>query len=479
MARKIFVSYSWSSPTHEKFVIELAERLTIDGVEVIIDKWELKEGQDKYAFMEKMVSDESVNKVLVISDRKYSEKADQKKGGVGAESQIISSEIYNKIDQTKFIPIVTEFDENGSPFLPVFLKNRIYINLADSNVYLDEYDKLLRNIYDKPLFKKPSLGTPPSHILDEYVSSVKTTIKYNSLREAIIKEKTISKALASEYFDLFLETLEDFRVPDKNNDVGPIDEQIVNSINRFLPYQRELLLVFRLLIETTNDFYYYELIFKFFEKFIVYKYPPAELNQFNEIWFDNYRFFMMEFFLYLSALLINSNKIDELNFFLDELYFIDIRFIQGSHRYTVFNEYLNSLDTVRKQRMNLNRISITADLLHDRCQSKNLSFEEVMQADFILTLKSVFDNSNRYDFWFPRTLVYKGWANSRPFPLFFRGETKRYFDIICHIFKIKTKEELRDKFQIANGVFNFENWHYDYRSIPFESYMNLEKLYKT
>lgn len=67
---KVFLSYSWSSAIHEKFVIDLAEKLTTDGIIVVIDKWELKEGQDKYAFMEKMVTDNTVQKVLIISDKK-------------------------------------------------------------------------------------------------------------------------------------------------------------------------------------------------------------------------------------------------------------------------------------------------------------------------------------------------------------------------------------------------------------------------
>lgn len=43
---KLFVSYSWSSPEHEKWVINLATELVEDGVDVIFDKWDLKEGQD-------------------------------------------------------------------------------------------------------------------------------------------------------------------------------------------------------------------------------------------------------------------------------------------------------------------------------------------------------------------------------------------------------------------------------------------------
>jgi len=98
---KVFISYAWSSAEHEAWVIELAERLVESGVDVVLDKWELREGQDKYHFMERMVSDPDVTKVIVISDRKYAEKADQRTGGVGTESQIISREVYEKTDQQK------------------------------------------------------------------------------------------------------------------------------------------------------------------------------------------------------------------------------------------------------------------------------------------------------------------------------------------------------------------------------------------
>ena len=84
-------------------------------MDVILDKWHLKEGQDKYVFMEKMVTDPEVAKVLVFSDRVYAEKAAARKGGVGTESQIISSEVYEKVAQDKFLPIVCERDANGNP----------------------------------------------------------------------------------------------------------------------------------------------------------------------------------------------------------------------------------------------------------------------------------------------------------------------------------------------------------------------------
>ncbi len=130
MSPRVFISYSWSSPGHQARIRQWAEQMVSDGVDVVLDVWDLKEGDDKYAFMEKMVTDESVTHVLVFSDSEYAAKADARKAGVGTESQIISREVYSKVKQSKFIPVVCEFDDSGEPFLPTFLKSRIWIDFS-------------------------------------------------------------------------------------------------------------------------------------------------------------------------------------------------------------------------------------------------------------------------------------------------------------------------------------------------------------
>ena len=54
------------------------------------------------------------------------EKAACRKGGVGTESTIMSDEIYSKADQTKFLPVVFEKDNDGMIYKPHFLKSRIH-----------------------------------------------------------------------------------------------------------------------------------------------------------------------------------------------------------------------------------------------------------------------------------------------------------------------------------------------------------------
>lgn len=152
---KVFISYSW---TKSDLVLQVANRLMSHGVEVVLDKWDLKEGQDKYVFMEQCVNNSDITKVLIFCDKTYTEKANNRTGGVGDETVIISSEVYGKVTQEKFIPIITERDEEGKEYVPAYIKARIYIDFSNSDIFEEEYEKLVRNIYNKPLYRKPKLG---------------------------------------------------------------------------------------------------------------------------------------------------------------------------------------------------------------------------------------------------------------------------------------------------------------------------------
>ena len=63
---RVFISYSWTSTEFQQRVRELAESLRQDGIDVKLDIWDLKDGQDKYAFMEQCVTDPDIDKVLII-----------------------------------------------------------------------------------------------------------------------------------------------------------------------------------------------------------------------------------------------------------------------------------------------------------------------------------------------------------------------------------------------------------------------------
>ena len=79
--------------------------------------------------MGKKVTDPEIKKVAIICDNVYSEKADNRAGGVGTETQIILPEVYQKEDQNKFVAVVAERNEDGQAYLPACYKSTIYINL--------------------------------------------------------------------------------------------------------------------------------------------------------------------------------------------------------------------------------------------------------------------------------------------------------------------------------------------------------------
>jgi hypothetical protein len=161
---KAFISYSWTSLAHRDLVLGYAERLLADGVDVVFDQYDLREGQDKYHFMEKMVTDPCVTHVLAFSDRAYAENSDARRAGVRTESQIVSKEIYDKVDQTKFIPIACELDARGEPYLPQFFKNRIALDFSSLERASENWERLIRILHGKPALTEPTLNKPPAQI---------------------------------------------------------------------------------------------------------------------------------------------------------------------------------------------------------------------------------------------------------------------------------------------------------------------------
>ena len=71
---KVFVSYSHDSPEHKRWVTDFSSNLVKNGIDVILDQWDLGLGDDVPKFMEKAVS--SSDRVLMICTESYVRKAD-------------------------------------------------------------------------------------------------------------------------------------------------------------------------------------------------------------------------------------------------------------------------------------------------------------------------------------------------------------------------------------------------------------------
>jgi hypothetical protein len=77
---RVFISYSWESEDHKKWVRYLAERLYAAGIEARLDQWFVQPGESFTAFMEQEV--EAADFVLIVCTPSYARKSNKRQGGV-------------------------------------------------------------------------------------------------------------------------------------------------------------------------------------------------------------------------------------------------------------------------------------------------------------------------------------------------------------------------------------------------------------
>lgn len=151
---KVFISYSHDSLDHKKWVLELATRLRNNGVDAIIDQWELRPGDDLPHFMETHLA--SADYVVMICTDKYVQKANAGAGGVGYEKMIVTADLLTNIDSNKIVPVIRQF---GTCNVPTFLRTKLFVNLSNDDEF--NFDELVRTFHGAPLYKKPDIGNNP------------------------------------------------------------------------------------------------------------------------------------------------------------------------------------------------------------------------------------------------------------------------------------------------------------------------------
>jgi hypothetical protein len=454
---KLFISYSWTSPDHEAWVIDLATSLREDGVDVILDKWDLKEGHDAYKFMEQMVSDPDVGKVVMVCNREYAEKANERSGGVGTETQIISAEIYAKADQDKFVAVAAERDDNGRPFVPVYYQSRIYVDLSDNDLYAKNYDQLVRWVYDSPLHIKPPLGQQPGFLSDSASSKLGTSASFRRALEAIRTQKPYRLGALRDYLDRFARGIETLRL---DRGQGVFDDKVFASIEEFLPYRNEVLEVFFALSQYENTPETHRALHRFFEQLLPYLERPQHVTCWNDGDFDNFRFIVHELFLYAIVALLKYERFDGVAYLLRHRYYVGAgpSTSDAMVPFSTFWRHLGSLHD-RNQRLGLRRLDPQGDLLEERAKVSGVPFYQVMQADFTLHVRDCLNSlrEGRNQEWGTPTL--RSVRSSQSFEIYARAESKQYFEVMKQVLDINAKQDLRPLFDAYNsGRLHIPRW---------------------
>lgn len=443
MNPKVFISYSWTSEAHRETVRAWADRLIDDGIHIVLDQYDLKEGDDKNAFMERMVTDPSVTHVLIISDRVYTEKADKRKAGVGTESQIISQEVYSKVAQSKFIPILCEFSEEGDPYLPVFMRSRIGINFSTPELANSNWEQLMRTLCGKPLYKKPAIGKLPAYISDDKHSPLNPAFsKFATLKQAVHQGRNGIKSYRSDFFDACFQYVDNLRVRTQPTE-QPFGKRVLEDCGNMVSI-RDLIVDWVLLeADMQGKDGFEDELYNVLEKLLDLKSRPKEVTQYNEIWFESHMLFVYETFLYIVAALLKCSAFTTLHEVFASSYLKpETEMYHANSRFLFFDAFwahsqtLNDVLAPKGKRL----LWPAGELIKRHATRKELPFDLIMQADLIAFLMAVLRESTA---WYPQTLVHSNYGTV--FPFFLRASQQKNFKKLAIITGIATADELRGK----------------------------------
>jgi len=473
MEPKIFISYSWKSSEFQKEIVSWADRLLHDGIDVIIDVYDLKEGDDKYVFMEQMVNDDSVTHVLVICDSSYTKKANKRESGVGTESQIISKNVYEKVKQSKFIPIITEYDKDGKPYIPTFMESRIWIDFSGIERVNQNWEQLVRLIYNKPIMIKPEKGKRPQYI-DQTEKKVTSSSysKFLTLKSSIENQRFGIEDYRSDFFDECYLAIDSLRIRDKKVEVIS-GEQILNNLIQLREIRNNLINWLMFEGKYTDPELFPDLVMNLLEKLIELRSRPEELNSWNKTMLETHIVFVYELFIYIIAGLMKLKKYSLIHEILTTHYLQPASERRGGDDefvdFHIFQGWSDSLQILAPEGQKLH--SAVGEYIKQHCDRDDFKLQNLIESDLVIYLMSLIRG---HGMWYPQMSFYQPFHGKIDF--FIRCIQKKYFKNLLIITGLTDVKELRERVKkTIEDIGNTRRFGSPFGGSP-ESLFNLERL---
>lgn len=237
---QVFVSYSWDSEAHKEKVKAFIQNLRSNGINVIYDE-ELSYGKRIQHFMENSISQSDI--VLFICTPNYKCRADGRISGVGYESEIITSEIYETSNEEKFIPVL--FAGTWETSLPTWAKGKKGVDLSTPELYQTNLPDLLsylqsvgansKQIESAPQYREAELTSTETEIHLDILSYIRKLVK---IFDPTTFSGLVLVAVIGGIILLFISSFLSPFLPNSNNptlndssinDIGPDNEDSNNS----------------------------------------------------------------------------------------------------------------------------------------------------------------------------------------------------------------------------------------------------------
>lgn len=428
---KVFISYAWGTDEHNENVILFATDLKRDGVEVVFDRWQLKEGFDTYAFMEKSATDPSITNVLILLDPIYAEKADSRSGGVGTETQIISPEVYNQVEQSKFIPVVFERDEKGNVCKPKYLRGLLHFDLTIDEKYDSEYQRLVRRLYGIDIIKEPELGNKPAWL--EEISQVSYKSKVSSEFYKGNSTDSLKKKKFNENISEVTNQIMEYTYQNSND--------LIKAYLELKPYRDKFLL---LLISSDYVVDGYKEVISALEDL------AARLRRDYSNDSSLKKTLIHEIFVYIVAYYLKQNARDALKYILNKTYFIGrSNFNENDDSFNSFydnNEYLDQAVCKRDEKK---YYSGTANLWMEQINMEICNKGEFVFGDlFCYNCSYLIENYKSNWAWFPITYIYCGEDRQSLLRTYsIKLKSKEHLEKACYIMGYSSVDSFVEKYK--------------------------------
>ncbi len=347
--------------------------------------------------------------------------------------------------------------------------------MSNPQSFYENYEELLRNIYNAPLYSKPPLGEPPAFITAKDKSPLKTTHRLQSFKDAVLRNQGFATGLAEDYLKALISSFADFELKQKPNEA--FDETVWTSVEEFTPYRNEFIDFMVFISKYCFDIKFFEATQNFFSEALQFVKPdnhPYERKN------DNYKFLVYELFLYMIAALIKRERFPETNIFLNGLYFYRGDGSYNSERnlfdFTIFRQYVRSLEEDRLKRLNINQYHLTPTLIHQRADQESIIFADLAEADYILFLRSSLSPIRNGWPWYPYTFLFV--HRKGAMPLFLKATSKSFFQRLKVLLGVDSKAQLIERFNklAASNAFREMRFIWGSEAETHRTCMNLDNL---
>jgi len=153
---KVFISYTHDSKEHIELILEIANKLRTEGIDVILDQYEQSPAQGWPQWMDQNIKNAEFV-IMICTENYYKRVMGEEKDGVGLgikwEGRLIYQHVYNSDSKSqKFIPVLVKKDDGK--FIPTPVQGATHYVITEDKGYNDLY-WYLRGINPN---EKPGLG---------------------------------------------------------------------------------------------------------------------------------------------------------------------------------------------------------------------------------------------------------------------------------------------------------------------------------